>query len=274
MDGISDAMIAAPNSTAARYERVLLPHENPMTLGGTNAYIVAARGASSVIVIDPGSADLTPLRNAIGRRRVALILLTHHHQDHSLGAAALRKLSGAPIRAWRNELCAGGDRLSDGEDIGAAGVVLRVLHTPGHTSDSVCFSVPGGGADGWVFTGDTLLGHGTTIIEHPDGRLGDYLVSLDRLEELGEGRVLPGHGPERRRIAETVVEYRARRLGRLAELQRRIDDDPRPSTVSELTTAIYPGKTHPRLRRAAERTVLAQLRYLADPRGDETLREE
>lgn len=255
------------------HQKVLLPHPNPMTLGGTNAYIVGAERSRSVIVVDPGSTDLDPLIEAIGARQIALILLTHHHSDHTIGAAMLRERSGAPIRAWRTGLCAGGDRLRDGEQINASGVRLIVLHTPGHTSDSVCFDLPDAGADGSVLTGDTLLGSGTTIIEHPDGRLSDYLASLDRLEALGMARVLPGHGPEGLELARMVIEYRFRRLGRLAELRTRLANDTRSLSVNELATATYPDKTHPRMRRAAERTILAQLFYLGDSRGDELISE-
>jgi len=247
-------------------ERVLLPHENPMTLGGTNAYVLGAPDGESVTVVDPGTDDRALLDLLVGGRRVGLILLTHHHKDHSMGASYLHGLFRAPIRAWRPDLCAGAAPLRDGEELDAAGVHLRVIHTPGHTSDSVCFHAPSEAPHGTVLTGDTILGQGTTIIEHPDGLLADYLQSLDKLESLGCARVLPGHGPSREGIAQTAIEYRGRRLGRLSQLESTLASHV-DAPVAELAAHIYPTKTHPRVRWAAERTILAQLRYLGDPRG-------
>lgn len=255
--------------SASMVERFLLPHANPMTLGGTNAYVLGAPDIEHITVVDPGTDDQSLLDQMVRGRRIALILLTHHHGDHSMGAGYLHSLSGAPVRAWRPDLCVGEDPLKHDEDLDASGLHLRVLHTPGHTSDSVCFHAPSESPHGKVLTGDTILGRGTTIIEHPDGLLSDYLRSLDILESLGRAQVLPGHGPSRQGIAETVAEYRTRRLGRLSQLETTLVDH-NHSSVAELAAHIYPTKTHPRTRRAAERTIAAQLRYLGDPRGFDT----
>lgn len=244
----------------------LIPNENPMTLGGTNAYILGAPGADSVTLVDPGTEDPALLDALVGGRNVDLVLLTHHHLDHSAGGGHIHRFAGAPVRAWRADLCLGAAPLEDGEQLDASGIGLRVIHTPGHTSDSVCFHAPVGAEHGILLSGDTILGRGTTIIEHPDGLLADYLDSLDKLEALGRARVLPGHGPILDGVADAAVEYRSRRLHRLAQLQETLADF-RHAPVSELAKHIYPTKTHPRTRRAAERTILAQLRYLGDPRG-------
>jgi glyoxylase-like metal-dependent hydrolase (beta-lactamase superfamily II) len=116
------------------------------------------------------------------------------------------ELTGAPVRAADPVQCHGGEPLRAGEVIQAAGVEIRVLATPGHTSDSVCFHLPGDGPDGSVLTGDTILGRGTTVLDYPDGRLGDYLSSLDTLESLGPSRGPGSHrcGVSRRRSFRSV----------------------------------------------------------------------
>ncbi len=138
-------------------------------------------------MVDPGPEDEGHLRRVLaeavaGERRVARILLTHGHLDHSAGAVRLAELSGAPIQAAdpAGQLDAVG--FADGDVITAAGCDLRVVATPGHSPDSVSLLLP---ADGALFTGDTVLGRGTTVIAR-DGNLGDYLRSLEQLRELAE----------------------------------------------------------------------------------------
>src|SRR5690606_1704986 len=128
---------------------------------------------------------------ALAASNPELILVTHHHIDHTEGSAELHRLTGAPVRAVDPAHCHSGDPI-DGELIEAAGLSIRPLATPGHTADSVCFELP----DGSVLTGDTILGRGTTVIVGGDGSLGDYLDSLQALSLLGDVAVLPGHGPQ------------------------------------------------------------------------------
>ncbi len=165
-----------------------------MSLEGTNSYLIGAEGSSGTVVVDPGPLDEEHLR-ALAAGPVELILITHRHADHTAGAARLHELTGAPVRAADPKHCIEAQPLGDGEVLRVAGTEMRVVATPGHTSDSVCFHLPFDGPAGSALTGDTILGRGTTMIDHPDGRLGDYLSSLNRLERLGPAVVLPAHGP-------------------------------------------------------------------------------
>ena len=113
----------------------------PMTLDGTNSYVVAAPGAPGVVVVDPGPALEPHLAELAAAGAVELILITHHHGDHTDGSASLHQLTGAPVRAALAAFCHAGEPLSDGEIIDVAGLAITVLATPGHTSDSLCFAV-------------------------------------------------------------------------------------------------------------------------------------
>jgi glyoxylase-like metal-dependent hydrolase (beta-lactamase superfamily II) len=154
--------------------------------------------------------------------------------------------------------------LQDGEALQVAGLEIRVLATPGHTSDSVCFHLPADGPQGSVLTGDTILGRGTTMLDYPDGTLGDYLASLDRLEVLGAATVLPAHGPVLPSLEEIVRAYRSHRQERLDQIRAALDRLGSDAAVSEVADAVY-SDVGPSVRRAAEMSVAAQLDYL---RGD------
>ncbi len=160
-----------------------------MTLDGTNTWLIAEPGSPAAVVVDPGPDDEGHLRRvralaAAAGRRVARILLTHGHRDHSAGARRLAELTGASVQALDPAHRLGAEGLSAGDVITAAGCEIRVIATPGHTADSVSLLLP---ADGAVLTGDTVLGRGTTMISR-DGSLADYLGSLDRLRALAELR--------------------------------------------------------------------------------------
>jgi glyoxylase-like metal-dependent hydrolase (beta-lactamase superfamily II) len=236
---------------------LLAENPSPMTLEGTNSWLLRADGAEDVIVIDPGPADERHLRLLAEQGPVAQILLTHRHHDHAEGARALAELTGAPVRALDPALVLGDEGLGEGDVVAAAGVELRVLATPGHTSDSLCFVL-----DDAVLTGDTVLGRGTTVIAPPDGRLGDYLGSLRRLAELPDGlAVLPGHGPELPDAGTVVREYLAHREERLDQVRRALAElgpDASPRQVVELVYADVDRALWP----AAEWSVRAQLDYL------------
>jgi glyoxylase-like metal-dependent hydrolase (beta-lactamase superfamily II)/8-oxo-dGTP pyrophosphatase MutT (NUDIX family) len=236
---------------------LLAQNPSPMTLDGTNSWLVRADGAEDVIVIDPGPADERHLRLLAELGPVAQILLTHRHSDHADGARQLAELTGAPVRALDPALVLGDEGLGEGDVVAAAGVELRVLATPGHTSDSLCFVL-----DDAVLTGDTVLGRGTTVIAPPDGRLDDYMRSLRRLAELPDGlAVLPGHGPELPDAGAVVREYLAHREQRLEQVRRALAElgpDATPRQVVELVYADVDRALWP----AAEWSVRAQLDYL------------
>lgn len=146
--------------------------------------------------------------------------------------------------------------------ITTGGLELRVVSTPGHTSDSLCFHLP---ADQAVLTGDTVLGRGTTLVAHPDGRLGDYLDSLRRLRSLtvddGVHTVLPGHGPVLEDAQGAVEFYLAHRAHRLAQIETAVESGHR--TPSEVVAHVY-ADVDRSLWPAAELSVRAQLDYLRE----------
>jgi glyoxylase-like metal-dependent hydrolase (beta-lactamase superfamily II) len=147
--------------------------------------------------------------------------------------------------------------LQPGETIAAGGTEIRVVSTPGHTSDSVCFHLPLDGPAGSVLTGDTILGRGTTVLDHPDGTLADYLSSLDRLERLGPATVLPAHGP-------VLPELDA--VDRLAQIRTALASLGPGAAIGDVTGVVY-ADVDPSVRRAAENSVAAQLEYLRLLRG-------
>jgi glyoxylase-like metal-dependent hydrolase (beta-lactamase superfamily II) len=174
-------------SGTQRARCVLAPNPSPMTLDGTNTWIIAEPGAPAAIVVDPGPLDEGHLQRVRQQataqdRRVAVIVLTHRHSDHSAGAARLAQLTGAPVRAIDPAQVLGDEGLAAGDVLTQAGCELRVIATPGHTDDSVSLQLT---QDGAVLTGDTVLGRGTTVIAQ-DGNLADYLGSLRRLRALAE----------------------------------------------------------------------------------------
>ncbi len=245
---------------------LLAPNPSPMTLEGTNTWIVAEPGSPSVIVIDPGPDDEGHLRRVLGAavagdRRVAAILLTHRHPDHAAGAARFAELSGAQVRAADPAGRLGAEGLADADVIVAAGCELRVVATPGHSADSVCLLLP---ADSALFTGDTVLGRGTTVIAR-DGNLGDYLRTLGRLWELTETNqvrlLLPGHGPALADPAGTLDYYLAHRAERLEQVRSALAAGAK--TPAEIVAMVYTD-VDPAVWPAAEWSVRAQLDYLGE----------
>jgi len=245
--------------------RVLAPNPGPMTLDGTNSYLLGA-GASRVVV-DPGPLDDAHLAR-LSAHPVDLVLITHHHADHTEAAVEFARRTSAPVRAVDAALCIGADPLVDGEELEAAGVRIRVLTTPGHTADSVCFALPHEGPHGAVITGDTVLGRGTTVIVHPDGSLAAYLASLRRLRDVGPATALVAHGPVLPDLAAACEKYLAHRAERLTQVQdalTRLGLDARldESTVTAVADAVY-AEAPVAVRFAAEASVRAQLAYLAE----------
>ncbi len=235
-----------------------------MSLDGTNSYLIAADGHPGAVVVDPGPLDEKHLQE-LAAGGVELILITHRHADHTAGAARLSEMTGAPVRAADSSHCLGEQPLRAGEVLIVAGTEVRVVATPGHTSDSVCFHLPFDGPAGSVLTGDTVLGRGTTMLDHPDGRLGDYLSSLDRLELLGPATVLPAHGPVLPALDAVVRNYRKHRLDRLTQIRSAVTRLGPDAGVRQVTDVVY-AEADPSVRRAAESSVAAQLDYLRSRR--------
>ncbi|WP_151773412.1 MBL fold metallo-hydrolase [Streptomyces abyssomicinicus] len=251
----------------ARTVNVLAPNPSPMTLDGTNTWVVAEPDSRLAVVVDPGPLDEDHLANVIATversgRRVGLTLLTHGHADHAEGAKRFAELTGTKVRALDPSLRLGDEGLAAGDVVELEGLEMRVVPTPGHTSDSLSFHLP---ADRAVLTGDTVLGRGTTMVAHPDGRLGDYLDSLRRLRSLtvddGVHTVLPGHGPVLDDAQGAVEYYLAHRANRLAQVETAVEGGFR--TSAEVVAHVY-ADVDRSLWPAAELSVRAQLEYLRE----------
>lgn len=231
--------------------RVLAPNPSVYTLEGTNTWIV---GDSPSWVIDPGPAEaghLDEVRAAAGR--VGGVLLTHAHVDHAEGAAAFAEAAGAPLYAWR---VPGAEPIRDGQVFGSGADALRARHAPGHSADHVVFHLESEDA---LFTGDAVLGRGTSFIDPPDGDLAAYLASLERMRALGPRTIYPGHGPVVLDADAKLREYLAHRAERETQILDALGDGPR--TVEELVEAVYEGYPAEVLPLAA-RSVTAHLRKL------------
>ena len=244
---------------------VLAPNSGPMTLDGTNTYLLAEPGSSHAVVVDPGPDDPDHLDRVAAElaendQRAAMVLLTHGHADHSAGAPRLARRLGCPVRAVDPHYRLGDEGLADAARLTVAGLEIGVRATPGHTADSVCLHVP---ADGVLLTGDTVLGRGTTVVAHPDGVLSDYLHSLGQLEAFAAEhpglRLLPGHGPAGAPVADVVALYRAHRAQRLAQVTDTVAAGAR--SLDDIVAIVY-ADVDRSLWPAARVSVQAQVEHL------------
>jgi metallo-beta-lactamase superfamily protein/beta-lactamase-like protein len=253
---------------------VRAPNPGPMTLDGTNTWVLRAPGEDQAVVVDPGPLDEGHLRAVAGHRPVQLAVATHGHADHVEGLDRFR------------ELCPDAEVLPhrDGLELIAGGLLVRLVATPGHTTDSysLLVSLPDGSHPA-VLTGDTILGRGTTVVSWPDGDLGEYLASLHRLTEVclsvtppphpgvaGPGEMvggastgsvpaLPGHGPPLADCAAAARFYLAHRLARLDQVRAAVAAGAR--APADVVAAVYQDVDR-MLWPAAELSVRAQLDYL------------
>ena len=219
-------------------------------MSGTQTWLVG-----ETTVIDPGpevASHIEAIR--IAMPRLATILITHRHADHAPAAIPLREATGARIVAPRDVL---DDhdvamRIAGGERIEVDDSWLEVIATPGHTNEHVCFL----SEDGDLFTGDTILGEGTTAIFPPDGHMGDYLASLAKLRALEPKRIYPAHGPMRENAVALIDEYIAHRLERERQVLEALAAGAR--SLPAMRERIYPD-LDPRLHAAAEIQLQAHL---------------
>ncbi|MGW0181876.1 MBL fold metallo-hydrolase [Nocardia sp. NPDC003345] len=242
---------------------LLADNPGPMTLDGTNTWILRAPGRRDCVVVDPGPDDPVHIARIaeVTGGAVALALITHRHPDHTGGIDELVRLTGAPVRAMDTEFLRGDvGPLADGESIEAAGLRITVVHTPGHTADSVSFLL----ADA-VLSGDTILGRGTTVLDR-DGTLRDYLDSMDRLLEVGAGRaLLPAHGPDHPDLEPVARYYIAHRRERLAQVRSALDELGADADAMAVVRKVY-ADVDESLWPAARSSVESQLAYLRSER--------
>ena len=251
---------------------VLAPNANMMTLDGTNTWVLREPDARRSIVVDPGPSILTHL-DAVASyaEQVGVVLLTHHHEDHSEAAREFAERVGCGVRALDPAYQLGGEGLGEGDVVEVDGLEVHVVATPGHTADSLSFLLP---AEGAVLTGDTVLGRGTTVVAHPDGQLGAYLGSLDRLHALAQAHELrtiwPGHGPVIDDALGALDHYIAHRQQRLEQVEAavaQLREQPHPEGIAadelprRVVEIVYQD-VDPVLWGAAELSVRAQLAYL------------
>jgi glyoxylase-like metal-dependent hydrolase (beta-lactamase superfamily II) len=244
--------------------RLLAPNPGLMTLDGTNTWVLKEPGGDQRVIVDPGPIENGHLDKIVGLGPIALIVLTHGHFDHCEVAPELHELTGAPVVARDAALCIDADPLSDATGQTAVdGVEWLTVLTPGHSSDSVSFLLE---SDRALLTGDTVLGRGTAVVAHPDGELGPYLDSLQRLRDLAGDVdvILPGHGPVLEHPTEVLDYYLRHRQERLDQVRDAIagGDDDADSVVrrvyADVDESLWP---------AARLSVLAQLDYLRGTGG-------
>ena len=236
---------------------------SPLTLDGTRTHIV---GLERCVVVDPGSADdrhLDGLDEALAEAVEVTIALTHDHPDHAAGAFGLAgRLAARGVAVAALGVAAG--TLEEGDVLDADAGRLVALATPGHTRDHVAFHWPGAGA---VFCGDLMMGGlDTALVAPPEGHLGDYLASLDRLARLRPRAIFPAHGPPFTTSPEgamaTYVEHRRARLAQVREALAEGLEEP-----DAIVTRVYGDALPPGLRAAATAALHAYLDHLTQIEG-------
>jgi glyoxylase-like metal-dependent hydrolase (beta-lactamase superfamily II) len=220
--------------------RVLAPNPSPMTLDGTNTYVVGAPGSGQAVVVDPGPAapaHLAAVEAVLTARdaRLVAVLVTHHHGDHAEAAVPWGRRFGVPVAAADPAVAGPGGRvLLAGQRLLLAGTALGVVATPGHTADHLAFRLESGA----VLVGDHVLGRGTSVVTHPEGDVLAYLSSLRRVHDLGPSALYCGHGPELTEDPQAVLEfYLAHRAHRETQLLELLADSPR--TVEGMVAVVY-----------------------------------
>jgi glyoxylase-like metal-dependent hydrolase (beta-lactamase superfamily II) len=236
--------------------RVVAANPGPMTYHGTNTYLIGTE--RGLAVLDPGPEDHPEHVEAIMRHtggQIALILVSHTHHDHVGAVPALQAATGAPTVGFK---VTGDDRfeadikLSHGETI--AGMVA--IHTPGHALDHLCFALPAKNGDKVLFSADHVMSWSTSVVSPPGGDMKDYFASLELLLMRDDDVFLPGHGPALRDPRALVREMLTHRMMREQAIARKLQDG--PANTFTLMDTLY-SQVNPRLRRAAERNVLAHL---------------
>jgi glyoxylase-like metal-dependent hydrolase (beta-lactamase superfamily II) len=261
-------------SVAPGVRRIVARNPSAFTFKGTGTYVV---GAGEVAVIDPGpdlAEHVEALLAGLAGERVTHILITHTHRDHSPAAQAVKAATGAPTYGFGPH--AGGARgepgveeggdwdfapdtvVRDGDTIAGAGWRFEAVHTPGHTSNHLCFALPDAGI---LFSGDHVMGWSTSVIAPPDGNMAAYMASLEKLLQRRDRVYWPTHGPaitEPEPYVRAFIAHRREREAGVVEcLAASVE------TIDEMVARLYVGLA-PGLRRAAARSVQAHLVDLMD----------
>ncbi len=240
---------------------VVAPNPGPYTLDGTRTYVV---GGDPCLVIDPGPAladHLDAVEVAVGSAEVAAICITHFHADHAAGAAELTLRLAAPLAAAPESAEKAGLEppqivLTDGVAVRFGGGQVEAVAAPGHCPDHLCFLWPAARA---LFSGDVILGEGTSMIASPEGDMAAYLSTLQRLTTLDLEIIYPGHGAPIEEPQEKLAEYIAHRLARERQVLAALAEG--ANTPAEIRARVYID-LDPRLHPAAEGSVRAHLAKL------------
>ena len=237
--------------------RIVAPNPGPMTYFGTNTYLVDS--PDGAVVLDPGPADHPEHVDAILRAtdgKVALILVSHHHHDHIGAVGALKAATGAPTAGFRENVVPEFMPEIKIDDRGRiAG--MTALHTPGHAPDHLCFTFKSSDGSDVLFSADHVMSWSSTVVSPPSGDMCAYFASLDKLLGRDDAVYLPGHGPPLPKPRNLVRELLAHRQARERAIADALAGGQRADTYT-LMNALY-SQVDPRLRRAAERNVLAHL---------------
>jgi glyoxylase-like metal-dependent hydrolase (beta-lactamase superfamily II) len=240
-------------------QRICAPNPSPMTLGGTNGYVIPV-GPGALVAIDPGIDDAAHIGAflsiaARAHAQFVAIFVTHGHADHYPGALALRRATRAPIFAHRSATFEHDRAIDDGMHLTFEDAAFVALHTPGHAPDHLTFWHAGERA---LFTGDLVIGSGTVLVAPPDGDMRAYVASLRRLlDDYGHADVIyGGHGPTIRtphtKLKEYIAHRQAREAGIVAALERA------PATIPALVNDLY-ADISPLLGPAAAQQIFAHL---------------
>ena len=255
--------------------RLLAPNPGPFTFKGTGVYILGA--GAEVMVIDPGPllpGHVEALKRALGPRRISHILITHTHRDHSPAAAALKgigaKTYGLPLASRSEPLAAGEGAVDEAHDhdfvpdvvvhdgmrIAGDGFEMECVATPGHTANHICYALKKEHA---LFSGDHVMGWSTSVIAPPDGDMGAYLASLEKLKARNDTIFYPTHGSPIPNPQDWIGQLIAHRHGREDQIRTALGQ--RSQSVPELVQALYP-QIEPALRPAAAQQILAHLHHM------------
>ena len=259
---------------SARVRRVIADNPGPFTYTGTGVFIIG--GNEDVCVIDPGPA--TPkhqaaLDTALEGRRVTHVLVTHHHIDHSPGAAPLAAKHGCKVYGYGTQPVApqggeirleAGDDLSfkpdveirDGETFKGSDWTLTAIHTPGHTSNHLCYALA---EENTIFSGDHIMGWSTSVVSPPDGDMGDYLASLERVLEMDFDTIRPTHGPAITEVRPFVQAYIDHRRAREAQIEGALAKG--LTNITDMVASLY-ADVDKRLHPAAAHSVLSHLIHM------------
>jgi glyoxylase-like metal-dependent hydrolase (beta-lactamase superfamily II) len=256
--------------------RVVARNPGPFTYLGTGTYIV---GHGEVAVVDPGPAlddHLNAILDATRGERITHILTTHTHADHSPLSDALQARTGAVIYGLADPGGPSGEHgdldfrpdisVEDGQDIAGPGWTLRVLATPGHASNHLAYALLEEHA---LLVGDHIMGWSTTVVSPPDGDMGAYYESLNRVQARHFNLLWPSHGPPVHEVSAFIDAYRAHRLDREAQILAQLAAG--RTRITDIVPTLY-AKVDPSLHPAAARSVLAHLIHLVRT-GQVTARE-